>query len=311
MQLNPPALGTLNELRARTAVLLGAGLLAIVGRDRFYRLAQAAGVLGRVASAFCQGHAGKVCCNYAIFTAEKDKERISDAMLRCYTDDNVHAYGDTDADGKHMLEQERGLIVPLVENAIASDHPNTVLEIGTANGDVIAHLAECYPSINFIGIDLTVATAQQKHSRSNLRFVKGYALDILNRREVAADLVYASSTFCAVTPKELAAYMGSLASARRVILSDPVTFGNVHKRDVQPKSRHANLYGWWHNYFGYLTAASWTVDYFETVNFAHSWNPNAKVILISARQHHEHKRIDFKESVRPLGSLLPKVKSAP
>jgi hypothetical protein len=278
------------ELRARLAVLLGAGLLVIVGRDRFYRLAQGAGVLGRVASAFCRGHAARVCCNYAIFTTEKDKERIGDVTLRCYTDDNVHAFAENDADDKPMLEQERGLIVPLVENAIASDHPSTVLEIGTANGDVIAHLAKCYPSINFIGIDLTVAIAQLKHSRSNLRFIKGYALDILRGNEVAADLVYASSTFFAFTPKELSAYLTALASARRVILSDPVTFGNVHKRDVQPKSRHMDLYGWWHNYFGYLTAAGWSVEYFKTVNFAQSWNPNAKVILISARQRLEHMR---------------------
>jgi hypothetical protein len=278
----------LNEFKALAAVVLGAGLLAIIGRDRFYRLAQdRAGVFGRIASAFCEGHAGRVCSNYAIFTAEKDKERINHVVLSTYSDDSWCGYGDTDADGKTLLEQARGLIVPLVERAIASDHPRTVLEIGTANGDIIAHLAERYPSINFIGIDLSVATAQRKHSRPNLRFVKGYALDILRRGDVPTDLVYSSSTFCLFAPKELAAYMSALASARRVILSDPVTFGNIHMRDPKPKSRHMDLYTWWHNHFGYLTATGRTVEYFETVNLVRSWNPNAKFVLISACAPHD------------------------
>jgi Methyltransferase domain len=243
---------TLNELKARAAIVSGAGLLAVIGRERFYRLAQdRTSVLGRIASAFCRGHAGRICSNYAIFSAEKDKERINDVLLRCYSDDGVFGDSDTDADGKPLLEQERGLIVPLVERAIASDHPSAVLEIGTANGDIISHLAGCYPSINFIGVDLSVATAQRKHSRPNLRFVKGYALDILRRGEVPTEFVYASSTFCAFVPRELSAYMAELARARRVILSDPVRFGNVHTRDPQPKSRHMDLYMWWHNYFGY------------------------------------------------------------
>src|SRR5262249_4966995 len=64
-------------------------------------------------------------------------------------EDSVHAYGDSDTDGRPLLEQQRALIVPLVERAIASDHPSEVLEIGVANGDVIAYLAGRYPSVNW------------------------------------------------------------------------------------------------------------------------------------------------------------------
>jgi hypothetical protein len=77
--------------------------------------------------------------------------------------------------------------------------------------------------------------------------------------------------------------MAALAGVRRIVLSDGVTFGNFHTRDPQPKSRHMDLYTWWHNYFGYLTTTGRTVDYFETVDFVYSWNRKAKVVLISAR----------------------------
>jgi hypothetical protein len=36
--------------------------------------------------------------------------------------------------------------------------------------------------------------------------------------------------------------MAALTCARRVILSDPVAFGNVHRRDRQPQSRHMDLH---------------------------------------------------------------------
>jgi hypothetical protein len=48
------------ELRQRAIVLAGAALLAAVGRNRLYQMAQdKPGILGRLAAAFCSGHAAR------------------------------------------------------------------------------------------------------------------------------------------------------------------------------------------------------------------------------------------------------------
>lgn len=277
----------LMELKARAAVALGAGMLVILGRDRFYRVAQERrGIAGKIAAAFCEGHAGRVGANYATFRAERGKDRITDIALRYYSDDSLAGYGDetfSKTDGKPLLEQQRGLIIPLVERAIVNDRPRTVLEIGTGNGDVLAYLSEKYPDIEFVGVDLSVVNAERKHGskNTNMRFVKGYALDLFRAGELRGDLVFGSSTFCAFAPRELEAYLNAIPDTRRIIISDPVTFGNKHTPESAPRSRHMDSYMWWHNYFGYLTAAGFNIDHFETVRFSYSWNPDAQVVLIS------------------------------
>lgn len=278
----------LDEAKNRAVVLAGALVLVAVGRDRFYQMAQdKSGFTGRIASAFCGGHAGRIGENYSIYRSEKDKERITDIALRLYSDDSLMGFGDADyvsrADGKPLLDQQRGLVIPMVEEAIASDKPKRVIEIGTGNGDVIAYLSAKYPDVEFVGIDLSVVVAIEKHgvANSNLSFKKGYALDLLNEG-LSGDVVFGTSTFVAFSPKELEAYLDTISQASRIVISDPVTFGNTHTRDLTPRSRHMDTYMWWHNYFGYLSDAGWTIDTFETVGFEYSHNRNAKVVLISA-----------------------------
>jgi len=133
------------ELRQRAIVLAGAGLLAAVGRDRFYHMAQdRPNILGRLATAFCSGHAGRLGQNYHIYAENKDLDGISSITLRYYGDDSLHGYGAvefTRADGRALVDQQRSIVIPLVAAAIDEDRPKLVLEIGTGNGDVIAHLA--------------------------------------------------------------------------------------------------------------------------------------------------------------------------
>lgn len=270
--------------------MAGACLLATAGRNRFYQMAQdQTGLLGRTAAAFCAGHAGRVGENYAIYSAERDKERITDIAFRLYSDDSLMGFGDVDyatrADGKDLLDQQRGLIIPLVEAAIASDHPKRVVEIGTGNGDVIAYLSAKHPEIEFVGVDLSVVVADKKHrgANSNLSFKRGYALDLL-KNGLSGDIVFGTSTFVAFAPKELEAYLRAIQHVPRIIISDPITFGNVHTTDPVPKSRHMDTYMWWHNYYGYLVQSGWSVEYHETVGFEYSYNPNVRVVLISAKR---------------------------
>ena len=278
----------MGELKQRVIVLAGAALLGVVGRDRFYQMAQdKPNVLGRLAAAFCSGHAGRLGQNYHIYAENKNVDRISAIALRYYGDDSLHGYGDaefTRADGKPLVDQQRGLVIPLVAAAVERDRPKLVLEIGTGNGDVVAHLAALYPAVQFVGCDLSVKNAAGKHRVPNLSFVKGYALDLLQDRTLSPDMVFASSTFCVFTPKELQAYLDAMRGVGRLIVSDPVNFGNVHTRDARPRSRHMDQYMWWHNYFGYLAAAGFRIEHFETRRFDYSWNQGAQVIPVDGRR---------------------------
>lgn len=274
------------EAKERAAVLAGAILLSAIGRDRFYVLAQDRnGVFGRCASAFLQGHAGRLGANYSIMVREKDRDRMTEIAKAYYSDDSLHGFGDfnlprPDAK-KPIAEQRRAMVAPVVEAAIKDSGASSVIEIGTGNGDVIAYLARRNENVKFVGVDLSVTNAKKKHQQHNLDFISGYALDLLEQG-LSADVVFATSTFCIFAPKELSAYLSAI-KAKRLIISDPVTFGNRHSRkDARPISRHMDLYMWWHNYYGYLVDAGWTVDLLDTVEYYYPHNPRAKFVMVSA-----------------------------
>ena len=276
----------MNEMKNRLVVIVGALAVVILGRDRFYQLAQErTGFLGRIASAWCQGHAGRIGENYAIWRAGKDNDRITDIALAYYSDDSLHGFADTDyalrGAGKPLLEQQRAMIIPLAEDAIKTTGAKTVLEIGTGNGDVIAHLAKAFPDVEFTGVDLSVANAVAKHSGTkNLTFAKGYALDMLRAGEISGDVVFGTSTFCVFAPNEFSAYLDAI-TAKHIVISDPVTGGNTHTKDPTPKSRHMDLYMWWHNYFGWLTSKGWQIRRHETVGYRYP-QKHTEVVLVSA-----------------------------
>lgn len=279
----------LSELKNRIVILVGALCLAIIGRDRFYQFAQdRTGILGRIASGWCQGHAGRIGMNYAIWRNEKDKDRITDIALAYYSDDSLHGFGEEDysvrANDKTLLEQQRGLVVEPVAKIIRETNPKRVIELGTGNGDILEHMASAFPDVEFVGVDLSVTNAIKKHGsvRQNMTFIKGYALDLFQSGDISGDVVFGTSTFCVFAPNEFAAYLDSMKDTTHLVISDPVTFGNKHTRDPQPKSRHMDLYMWWHNYFGWLTSKAWTIDSLETVSHNYSHNRDAQVVLVAA-----------------------------
>lgn len=213
---------------------------------------------------------------------------MSDIAIQYYGDDSLHGFGESDyalrSDGKTLLNQQRGLIIPLIEKAIDSDRPTSILEIGTGNGDVLAFLANKYPNVRFIGVDLSIKNAREKHNFPNLEFVSGYALDLLARGQIKADIVFGTSTFVVFAPLELRGYFAAMKSASRVIISDPITFGNKHEAGRGAISRHMDLYMWWHNYYGYLVEFGFDIEDFRTVRYSYAHNPNCEVVLISGKR---------------------------
>ena len=178
------------------------------------------------------------------------------------------------------------MILPLVEKSLNEvsrvKREPKVFEIGAGNGDVIAYLARKYPRTGFVGVDLSVRNAESKHQLPNLRFLKGYALELLENGAIVGDILFSSSTFSIFTPKEVVNYLVHIKKNgfTRIVISDPITFGMRHTNDDSQESLNMDLYMWWHNYAGYLRKHGYEVRDFAIARFSYSWNPEARVILI-------------------------------
>jgi hypothetical protein len=207
-----------------------------------------------------------------------------------YADDTLSGYGDWDYDkgGDTIETQQRGLILPPLTRTLDSlPDRSVVVEIGTGNGDVVAHLADVYRNLTFVGIDLSTRTAQAKHaSVPNLDFRSGYALAMFEAGELRADVVFASSTFVVFTPAELARYMKAFGTAgvRYVVLNEPTWSGYSHRQDRGTFSRHLEGATWHHDYAGYLLEGGFQVTTFETFHYEHpvSQRPDIQIALIVA-----------------------------
>ena len=120
-----------------------------------------------------------------------------------------------------------------------------------------------------------------------MKFIKGYSLDMFSKspETMKADIVFGTSTFCAMVPNEFRKHIEEFAKAEvtSIVISDPVTSGMEHKNDGADMSMHMSHYMWWHNYAGYMRKVGFFISNWELRTFSYSWNPNAKVILVSGR----------------------------
>jgi hypothetical protein len=233
------------------------------GHQRFYAVAQDTGLLADAARAALTAPPAQLVVDYHNLQASLGRDRISPMAAADYSDDSLAGYADEDfaKGGGRLEEQQRALALPMIER-VAAALPRGVrlIEIGAGNGDVCAHLAREFPEIQVVGVDLSTVVAQRKHELPNLRFIQGYALDLLEDGELDGDLVFAASTFVVFTPLELAGYCRALASrARRVILNEPTWGEHAATRDGPAFSRHLELAIWHHNYAGYLADAGFQV----------------------------------------------------
>lgn len=260
----------------------------------FYKTAQANknGLTRTLAINFFESPLCVLARDYYILKANAGRDRISTGAMEEYSDENLLGYGDVYYDkGGHTLEtQQRGLMLPLLEKSLRDNKEKlkTVMEIGCGNGDVIARLARLYPFNDFLGVDFFVRNAQLKHGHTkNLSFMKGYALEQLEKNQLQADVVYGSSTFCVFTPKELVRYLQAIRKSNitEIILSDPVWYGYVQEKNTQAVSKHIGRSVWFHNYAGYFSQAGYETVDFDFFPYKHpkSVRPDIFIILIRGR----------------------------
>ena len=269
--------GLTTELWGRFCIIVGTAILVLIGRDRFYLFAQRpTGLMPAICRRFaCHPHVRKVVTGFMEIEDDITLEERSTASLAIYADHSLAGY----ADGKMkhgdshnpLLDQMRSIIVPYVEEAIqeAGKTPTTVVEIGTGNGDVIAYLAEKYSNHKFIGVDLSVKVATEKHRLPNASFVDGYALDLFHRGAVVGDIVFSTSTFTVFPPKELENYIDMLkcAGVKTVLLADPLTRRFTVRLQEAAFSRHMAKGMWGHHYAGYFRERGFRIRHFEIVAY--------------------------------------------
>lgn len=229
--------------------------------------------------------------DYYFLKTNADRQRLSTGVIQEYSDESLLGYGDIDYDkgGETLDQQQRGLMLPLLEESLTEKQGKMekVIEIGCGNGDVLAYLAKRFPDFFFTGVDFFVSNARAKHGKiDNLTFVKGYALELLESEQLKGDILFASSTFCNFTPKELAKYLNLIKKKgiTEIILSDPVWHGYVQENNSTVISKHIERSVWYHNYCGYLRSSGYKISDFSFFHYKHpkSVRPDIFVSLIRA-----------------------------
>ena len=250
------------DICRRAGSLIGFLFLQVLGRDRFYIFAQKNGFFPKLCRVFAYDpHVKKIILGFDEISRDKDLSRQSTTSITQYSDASLCGYG-TDviaqADQHNPLEEQlRGIIFNYIDNEVRKAPPppiRSICEIGTGNGDVAHYLSTKYKDIEIIAIDFNVDNAQNNHSNNNLTFIEGYALDLFDNGDISADLVFGSSTFVVLAPKELDNYITTFkkSGVKELLVSEPLTRKYNPAKHPTPLSIHMAKGMWGHNYAGYF-----------------------------------------------------------
>jgi SAM-dependent methyltransferase len=284
------------EVKDRLLTAAAGIIYCLLGTKRFYVTAQKGPRYLRIIAAFqLENQLARLVNDWRIKKADEFRSEITEEARRLYSDDNLAGYGDFEfkkTDGKPLLEQQRAVLVPYVASLIDSTRLQAakvlsprVVEIGCGNGDVIAHIAHVSPHVQAIGVDLSVANAVMKHSSfPNLRFEKGYAIELFESGVLKADIVFASSTFCTLAPLEFRRLLDAMerSSVRHLAIQDPIARFNHTANDGDLNSYHMSHEMWFHPYGPLLESRGWSVKAYNETNFHYSHNPSAKIVVCVA-----------------------------
>lgn len=119
-----------------------------------------------------------------------------------------------------------GLIMPLIEKVLRETVGATcVLNIGAYYSFVDNVLAARYPHVQFTAIDLlpSLEVFNAEFCHPNLRFISGYALELLEQNKIDADVTLFSATAAEIMNAELRHYFRLLSKKTKyLLLSEPV-----------------------------------------------------------------------------------------
>ncbi|QNI73044.1 hypothetical protein [Synechococcus sp. NOUM97013] len=150
------------------------------------------------------------------------------------TPDSAQEYLNKAKVNKELLDTEREFSTfqingaRLLDQTLSKYHNSikSVANIGSRLDTISSYLSSKYSEINFWSIDFQENISQCNHfvlpPKSNWNFRSGYALEILERKEVSADVYFMTSTSILFNNKELDLYFSELSkSAKFIVLNEP------------------------------------------------------------------------------------------
>lgn len=116
----------------------------------------------------------------------------------------------------------------LLVDSVLKAHPEikTVANVGARVDVVSAHLAPKHPGVTFTSVDLQEELALHNSDlpqSQNWKFQSGYALDLLLRGELLADMVFTTSTSVLFNSTELNCYYDAMykAGIKYIVVNEP------------------------------------------------------------------------------------------
>ena len=220
--------------------------------------------------------------NFRYLEENIDKEFSENSMIY-KNDPSLRKYGDNDcgqSEDVNIEKQQRGLVIQIIREVFKKNNIKTIVEIGTGNGDVVAHLAKQYSEKKFIGIDFNTETAKKKYNLKNLDFISDYALDyFLNLKDTKIDLVFASSTFIFFLPKEIEKYLKEFSKkCKFVVISDP-TWNGVHKKRLIKNTYHLEEGVFFHNHKYYFESFKFHILSNNFTHYKHETSPRPDIFI--------------------------------
>ena len=150
-----------------------------------------------------------------------------------------------------------------LEAALAAAPPNArTVQIGCSSGREMAHYAQRFPALSFLGTDIDpaiVARAARVHRLPNLRFEVARAHALMARiPEVPPLILYSNGALQYVQPEHVAAMFQAFARRGRL----RTIFGETWRPDGRPLGAHSRWRGnfaWSHDYRDYAEEAGLAV----------------------------------------------------
>lgn len=263
------------------------------GGGIFYRLGQSRNpkFISKIIVSFFESSFSSIIRDYHFMKKNINKQRLSTSALDYMSDESLKGYGDCNfSQGSNdLFKQQRGLILSiLLESLQGKQAPGRrYLEVGCGNGDIVSYLSEKFPDALFTGVDFSTKNAEGKHpSRPNLRFISGYALDLISAGDLQCDVFFASSLFCVIPPLELKKYIEllRLSPCSEIIINEPSWYGFKQDQTNRVESFHMGGNAWYHNYAGLLRSAGFKILDFDFKRYQHptSKRPDLKIVLLRA-----------------------------
>jgi hypothetical protein len=260
--------------------------LAILGRNRFYLFLQGRGRLARACQVFANSEdVATITREWREAIASSATDQRSPFSLERYSGPLLGGCLDVCRTHSELVvvtqRHKEKVTMPLIEKVIRDFDVRSVVEIGCARADDLLTLAEKYDDVRCVGVDFVTAP---RRLPANVELRAGYALQLIERGELNADLLIAFGVFCHAGPLEYARYTKAITQGgfKALVISDPIRKG--YDPNKYQASRHLQLGLWGHDHVGSFRttydAQSFRIDQYDC---SYPENPEYQTVVLVNR----------------------------